>query len=182
MFVIDTNPFTTLSMALLIGAGLLFGSPAKANESRCFGEDVVWCAWTVPESNPEKGWGAVAKVRLRSLVVETVIDAQDNLAALRVHVSPVTASEKAKVNLSIRHDSQDWQEWQNFNTEYYVMDSSIARFKLDRSALEALIEADPTAFLYVFVEVMNGTNNHKVSHKIGLSSLEEALRFARTGR
>ena len=176
------HSFAMLIVAMAATVCVLFGQSAQANESRCFGEGQTWCAWTVAESRPEKGWGVSAKVRLRSLVVETVVDAQDNLAALRVHVSPVTASEKAKVNLSIRNGSQNWQDWQNFRAEHYVVDQSFVRFKMDRSALEALIEANPAAFLYVFVEVINGTNTHKVSHKIGLSSLEEALRFARMGR
>ena len=163
-------------------ACLLTAGPASANEFRCFGDDESWCAWTVPESQPEKGWGTVSKVRLRSLVVETVIDAQDNVAALRVHVSPVTSAETVRVNMSIRDASQGWRSWQNFVADEQTLEGTFVRFKLDRAALEAVIEARPSAYVYVFVEVENGGNNHKVSHKIGLSSLNAALRFARSGR
>lgn len=173
-------------LLVLIGAVLwmVTGSVgvAQANEYRCFGDDETWCAWTIPESKPEKGWGAISKVRLRSFVVETVIDARNNMAALRVHISPVTEQEKVTVNLSVREPVQGWQKWGNYVGNLQGVQDASAHFVLDRAALEALIEANSSANLYVFVEVTKGSNNHKVSHKIALQDLAQALQFARMGR
>ena len=179
---IKAHYYTNSLRLLPLLACLLTAAPVAANEFRCFGDDQTWCAWTVPESHPEKGWGATSKIRLRSLVVETVIDAQNDVAAFRVHVSPITPAETVRVAISIREASQGWRRWQNFVAKEQVIDGAFVRFKLDRVALEAVIEAQPSAYLYVFIEVVNGANNHKVSHKIGLSKLDAALRFARSGR
>lgn len=172
-----------LSTALFLGVSvwMLQGSPVEANQYRCFGDGNSWCAWTIRESKPEKGWGTISKVRLRSLVVETVIDAQDNVAALRVHVSPVTPEETVSVNLSVREQERDWRRWKNFTGEIQQTDDSTAHFIFSRSALETALEARSVAYIYVFIEVINGKSSYKVSHKISLSALDEALRFARLG-
>ena len=166
---------------LALVAVLVTGVSAQANEYRCFGDDQAWCAWTIPETTPEKGWGAINKTRLRSLVLETVIDARNNMAALRVHVSPVTPDETVSVNLSLREAAQGWQDWGNFVGNMQGLEETSAHFLLDRTALEAVIEASNSASLYVFVEVANGGRNHKVSHKIPLAVLQSALQFARMG-
>ena len=144
-------------------------------------DDQMWCAWTIPESTPERGWGAISKKRLRGLVVETMIDAQNSIAALRVHISPITEAEEALVHISLRPSLSAWREWQDFEAELLHTTDNIAHFILSRAALEAVIQAPADAFLYVFAEVRNQGTNYKVSHKISLTDLARALQFARLG-
>jgi len=175
---IMTGWYLTLASLLAV---LLLSAPSQANEYRCFGDNDEWCAWTVPESTPEKGWGTISKVRHRGLVVETVIDAQNNVAALRVRVSPVTDQETASVTLSIRNGERDWRMWRNFTGNMERFEETITHFVLSRQALESALDAPADAQLYVFVELKNGKRSHKVSHKVPVAPLGQALRFARMG-
>jgi hypothetical protein len=168
-------------LAFFVVASLMHQS-AMANEYRCFDDENVWCAWTVRESAPEMGWGAISKSRLESLVIETVIDSRNNNAALRVHVSPITPQEQVAVNLSVRENPDEWQDWRSFSATMLGIEDGRAHFVLDRSALVAMLEASDNAHLYVFIELDNGSNSYRVSRKISLDSLDAALSFARTGR
>ena len=173
--------FSMVGLLAFFVVASLNHQPAMANEYRCFDNENVWCAWTVRESAPEMGWGAISRSRLQSLVVETVIDSRNNIAVLRVHVSPITPQEQVEVTLSVR-ENREWQDWQSFSAELVDMEDGRVHFALDRSALVAVLEASDDAHLYVFIELDNGSNSYKVSRKIGLGSLDAALLFARTGR
>jgi hypothetical protein len=171
-----------IGIVVFFSAASLAGRSAMANEYRCFDDENVWCASTTRASAPEMGWSAISKARLRSLVVETVIDARNNQAALRVHVSPITPIERVAVSMSIRKDREGWEAWQDFTATVLETKDGRVHLVLNRAALVAVLEAPDDAHLYVFIQVDNGNNSYRVSRKISLDSLNAALSFARTGR
>ncbi len=155
--------------------------PAYANDWECFGPGKAWCAHTPFDSRPEDGWGVQNKARLPRLVVETVLDAPGNQPRLGVRISPIPYYETARVIVSLRQDEADPASWRQFFASDGDYSGGTVYFALDRRALEALLEGQQSAMLYVFAEVSGRAGNHKVSHKVSLRGLREALRFARLG-
>ena len=169
-----------LSLGLV--AMLLAPPPASANDWECFGPDDVWCGSTVRQSQPEMGWKVVNKARLPGVILQTIIDAQHNVPVLRVRVGPVPASETARVILSVRRDPQAPAGWYTFSASPQQHKDDVVELTVPRNGLEALIESAGSAQLYVFVELKSKTTDHRVSHKVKLEGLQQALRFARLGR
>lgn len=170
-----------LLSGLVVVGGLFAALPADAGDWACFGPEDVWCGWTVRQSQPEMGWGVVNKVRLPGLILETIIDARHNNPVLRVRVAPVPATETARVLLSIRRQPDLPATWQTFAATARVHRNDTVELTVPRQGLENVIEAPSSAQLYVFVELRSKTTNHRLSHKVGIQGLRQALRFARLG-
>ncbi|MFN3232127.1 MAG: hypothetical protein ACE363_08190 [Alphaproteobacteria bacterium] len=153
-----------------------------ANQWECFGPERNWCAHTVFDSRPEAGWGVQNKARLPGLVVEIIVDAPANQPRLGVRISPVPFNETARVILSLRADERDSRRWVPLRVVQSQHEGASVYSMLDRRALVTLLEGTEDLVLYAFVEVAGRNGTHKVSHKVTLEGLREALRYARVGR
>lgn len=169
-------------LSVLILAVVLLPGTALANDWECFGPGKAWCAHTVFDSRPEDGWGVQNKARLPGLVVEIVLDAPGNEPRLGVRVSPVPLNERARVILSLRADDRDPAGWRNLRVIDNRHEGAVVYSALDRRALVTVLEGTEDLTLYAFVEIAGRSGTHKVSHKVTLEGLREALRFARVGR
>lgn len=163
---------------------LLFTVPARAEEPRCFGPNQSWCAWTIDPDRIDEGWRVVYRGRAgkTSAVVETIIDSPGSRPRLGIRVAPVREGDSAQVIISLRSDERRPDKWMQFIGRNRQFDDGALRVALGRRALEALLQAPETATLYVFVDLRTGGKSSKDSHKMALTGLPEALRYARLGR
>ncbi len=164
---------------------LLLAVPAaRADGPRCFGPDKAWCAWTLQEDRMDDGWRVVHKGRTgkTDALVETIIDSPGNRPRLGVRVSPAREYDNAQVIISLRTDDTRPDQWMQFVGRHRQFDEGGLRLALGRRALEAVLQAPESATLYVFVELKTDERPRKDSHKISLTGLPEALRYARLGR
>lgn len=153
----------------------------RAGEGDCFGPEKLWCAWTTDQTGPEGGWRVVHTSRLDNATVETVIDSPGNRPRLGIRVLPATESHTGQAIISLRPDDrpQGWSQFVGHNRE--IADGAM-RFSLGRRALESVLQAPASAMLFIFVEVRTPGSSEKISQKIPLRGLSDALRFARLGR
>lgn len=164
---------------------LLLAAPAaRADGPRCFGPDKAWCAWTLQHDRIDDGWRVVYKGRTgkTDVVVETIIDSPGNRPRLGIRVAPAKVDDNAQVIISLRSDGKRPDQWLQFVGRNRQFDEGALRLALGRRALEAVLQAPESATLYVFVELKTKGSARKDSHKIALTGLPEALRYARLGR
>ncbi len=161
---------------------MLAAAPSlRADENDCFGPERIWCAWTTEETGPDGGWRVVHTSRLDSATIETVIDSPGNRPRLGIRVLPATESHTGQAIISLRPDDRPkgWSQYVGRNREFA---DGAMRFSLGRRALESVLQAPASAMLFIFVEVRTPGSSEKISHKIPLRGLSDALRFARLGR
>jgi len=164
---------------------LLVAAPAaRAEGLRCFGPEEAWCASTLQHDRIDEGWRVVHKGRASKtgVVVETIIDSPGNRPRLGIRVGPAEADDSAQVIISLRGDGKRPEEWRQFVGRNRQFDDGALRLAVGRRALEAVLQAPESATLYVFVELKTNEKARKDSHKISLTGLPEALRYARLGR
>lgn len=177
------GPFVrSLIIACLV---LLLAAPAaRAEGPRCFGPDKAWCAWPLREDRIDDGWRVIHKGRAgkTDALVETIIDSPGNRPRLGIRVAPAGEQDSAQVIISLRSDGDRPDQWLQFVGRNRQFDEGALRLALGRRALEAVLQAPESATLYVFVELKSSGPPRKDSHKIALTGLPEALRYARLGR
>ena len=173
----------SLTFACLL---LLLAAPAARaeEEPRCFGPGKSWCAWAIDQDRIDDGWRVVYRGRTgkAEAVVETIIDSPGNRPRLGIRVAPVHEGDSAQVIISLRSDDGRPDQWMQFVGRNRQFDDGALRVALGRRALEAVLQAPESATLYVFVDLRISGKSSKDSHKIALTGLPDALRYARLGR
>ncbi|MEN3973566.1 hypothetical protein [Emcibacter sp. SYSU 3D8] len=172
------------SLIIICFVVLIVAPAARADEPRCFGPEKAWCAWTLQQDRIDDGWRVVYTGRTgkTDAIVETIIDSPGNRPRLGIRVSPAREDDSAQVIISLRSDDGRPDQWRQFIGRNRQFDEGALRLALGRRALEAVLQAPESATLYVFVEFQTRGQARKDSHKMSLTGLPEALRYARLGR
>ncbi|MDX1580179.1 MAG: hypothetical protein R3360_01020 [Alphaproteobacteria bacterium] len=173
-----------LALAAVMAAWALpvHAQPSGNDNTTCFGPDNIWCAYPVSPGTAPIEWGVAHRQLSESgYVVHILMGLHEGSVDFGALISPVKAGEWARVILSVREPNDRMGDWPQFTAGAFAVGRGNAFFRFSRPALEALLEADDDAHLYLFLESGPRGQMDKAVHKVSLRGFHRALRFARLG-